>query len=98
LYIVTGTIAIAPEFREATLDLFGKYVDIVRKEYGLVTYDVCEDVKTPCRFRFYQEWDTKEALLRHTQADTTATFRAALSAMKVSSIEIARFNAEIDAS
>ena len=93
MLIVTGLIEIAPEYRREAMDAFDVFVSASRKEFGNITYEISEDIDMPGNFRFYEEWEAKEALSHHLRSESTATFRRALAGMQVLSINVKRYEA-----
>ncbi|NVJ97077.1 MAG: antibiotic biosynthesis monooxygenase [Alphaproteobacteria bacterium] len=93
MLIVTGLIEISPEYRREAMDVFDSFVKGARKEFGNITYEISEDIDLPGNFRFYEEWEAREALAHHLKSENTATFRRALSGMQVLSINVKRYEA-----
>lgn len=93
MLIVTGLIEISPEYRRDALDAFEAFVRAARKEFGNITYQISEDIDMPGNFRFYEEWEAREALARHLKSENTARFRQALAGMQILSINVKRYDA-----
>ncbi|MFC4349055.1 putative quinol monooxygenase [Kordiimonas lipolytica] len=93
MLIVTGLIEISPEYRREATEAFEQFVRAARKELGNITYQMSEDIDMPGNFRFYEEWEAKEALARHLKSENTAKFRQALAGMQVLSINVKRYEA-----
>ncbi|SDD86351.1 putative quinol monooxygenase [Kordiimonas lacus] len=92
MIVVTGLIKVAPENRILTIAAARMLMRHSRKEPGNATYQFYEDIDDPATFRFYEEWYSKQALMRHIRADYTVEFRRALARFGVLSIDIQRFD------
>lgn len=92
MIVVTGLIRVAPENRQQAISAARMLMRHSRKEPGNASYQFYEDVDEPATFRFYEEWLSKQALMRHIRADYTIEFRRALAGFGVISIDIQRFD------
>ena len=52
------------------------FVAPTRQEAGCLRYDLHVDLDDPCKFTFIEEWESREALVKHGQSDHIAAGRA----------------------
>jgi quinol monooxygenase YgiN len=97
MIIVTGYIQVAKENRAPALIAARMLQSHSRKEPGNITYEFSEEIDTPAKFRFYEEWHSPVALSVHLRADYTLEFRKAISTLGVVSIDVKRLDSEAGA-
>jgi len=54
-----------------------KLIDPTRVEEGCINYDLHQDNSDPNRFVFFENWESKELLLKHLGSSHIAAYRAA---------------------
>lgn len=74
--VTVVAVAVAKEGREKELEsTLLELIAPTRKEKGFVQYDLHRDVRNPGAFVFYEIWESREDLDRHSQADHLARYR-----------------------
>ena len=97
MIIVTGSIQVAKENREMALIATRMLMTHSRNEPGNLCYEFGEDIDTPAKFRFYEEWQTPKALNSHLRSEYTQQFRKLIARLGVLSIDVKRLNSETGA-
>ena len=62
---LSGYLDFRPEEREQTLAALAAITDRSRRDAGCVDYWWSEDLEQPCRFRFFECWESEEAFNAH---------------------------------
>lgn len=78
MLIVTGTFEVAPDRVEAAQTAMMAMMQATRAEAGCLTYEFCQGIGAPYRFRVYEEWADAAALDAHRATPHMATYRAAM--------------------
>lgn len=76
LTIVAEIIA-KPDHAERVKAELLKLIPITMAEEGCINYDLHEDLEHPGRFLFYENWETRECWVAHSQAPHLAAYLAA---------------------
>lgn len=89
--VVSGEIRIDPEDFDAALALIEPLVAATQAEPGCITYDFWVDPRDRGRVRVFEEWASEEAIAAHTDSEHLATFYGSLGAIRITSVELHRF-------
>jgi quinol monooxygenase YgiN len=81
MILVTGTIDIDPDQRDAFVELLKPLMATTRAEAGCDHYSFAGDVEDPGRFYIAERWETEEAMQAHSASEHLATFMGAVGAM-----------------
>ena len=65
MHALSGYLDFRPEEREQTLAALKAITDRSRQDAGCVDYWWSEDLEQPCRFRFFECWESEEAFNAH---------------------------------
>jgi quinol monooxygenase YgiN len=65
MHALSGYLDFRPEEREETLVALTAITDRSRQDAGCVDYWWSEDLEQPCRFRFFECWESEEAFNAH---------------------------------
>jgi quinol monooxygenase YgiN len=65
MHALTGYLDFRPEDRERTVAALKAVTDRSRQDPGCVDYWWSEDLERPCRFHFFECWETEEAFNSH---------------------------------
>jgi quinol monooxygenase YgiN len=65
LHALTGFLDFRPAERETTVAALGAVATRSRQDQGCVDYWWAEDLEHPCRFRFFECWESEEAFEAH---------------------------------
>ncbi len=65
MHALSGYLDFRPEEREETLAALTAITDRSRQDAGCVDYWWSEDLEQPCRFRFFECWESEEAFNAH---------------------------------
>jgi quinol monooxygenase YgiN len=93
MIIVSGTVRIRPEARDAAVLAASVMMEATREELGCRAYRFSFDVTDPTLVYVYEEWESAEALDRHFQTPHMAAFQQELPALLAGAPAIARFEA-----
>lgn len=89
--VVSGEIRLDPEDFDTALGLIEPLVAATQAEPGCIAYDFWVDPRDRGRVRVFEEWESEEAIAAHGASDHLATFYGALSAVRITSVELHRF-------
>ena len=92
LIIVIGQFDIHPEDVAAAGELMRVMMNETIKEPGCHHYAYSRDLSTPNRFQLSELWADEVALDAHFRADHTATYRAAISKLRVQRRTVKRYD------
>ena len=81
MIIVTGTVTIRPELREAALERGLWMSRLTEQEPGCHTYRFYADLADPATFLVFEAWESDEALRAHFGTPHMAEFSRALSGL-----------------
>ncbi|MDR1557515.1 MAG: antibiotic biosynthesis monooxygenase [Tannerellaceae bacterium] len=62
---IIANITVYPEFKDELLTAIEAVVKATRQEEGNISYDVFEDINTPLRFTFIENWKSQSAIASH---------------------------------
>jgi quinol monooxygenase YgiN len=65
MHALTGYLDFRPEERGQTVDAIRAVTERSRRDPGCVDYWWAEDLDRPCRFRFFECWESEEAFHSH---------------------------------
>ena len=65
MHALTGYLQFRPEERDLTVAALEEVTARSRLDEGCVDYWWSEDLDQPCRFRFFECWETEEAFAAH---------------------------------
>lgn len=65
MHTLTGYLDFRPEEREETVAALHAVTERSRQDPGCVEYWWSEDIDHPCRFRFFECWESQEAFDAH---------------------------------
>jgi quinol monooxygenase YgiN len=65
MHALTGYLEFRPEERDVTLAALAEVTQRSRRDPGCVHYWWAEDLEHPCRFRFFECWESEEAFAHH---------------------------------
>ena len=91
MIVVTGSVRIRPEHREAAVRAALTMADATRREAGCRAYRFSADLADPALFYVHEEWESAEALTRHFAAPHLAEFNRQIPAFLAAPPEITRF-------
>jgi quinol monooxygenase YgiN len=94
MIIISGTIPIQPDKREAAYAAALEMADATQKEAGCITYDFYSSVRDPNMILVYEEWETDAALTAHFATPHMAVFRSKLPDLVAGEGVIKKFVAE----
>ena len=90
--VVSGEIRIDPADFDAAMALVGPFVATTRAEPGCVAYDFWVDPRDRSRIRLFEEWSSDQANAAHAASEHLATFYAAMATLRVTSVELVRYD------
>jgi quinol monooxygenase YgiN len=90
--VVVGQFDIHPEDVAAAGELMRVMMNETIKELGCHHYAYSRDLSTPNRFQLSELWADEGALDAHFSADHTATYRAAMSKLRVQRRTVKRYD------
>jgi quinol monooxygenase YgiN len=65
MHALTGYLDFRPDERNETVAAFEEVTSRSRQDEGCVDYWWSEDLEQPCRFRFFECWESEEAFDAH---------------------------------
>jgi quinol monooxygenase YgiN len=89
--VVSGEIRLDPDDFDAALALIDPLVAATQAEPGCIAYDFWVDPRDRGRVRVFEEWESEDAIAAHRDSAHLATFYAALAAIRITSVELHRF-------
>jgi quinol monooxygenase YgiN len=89
--VISGEIHIDPADFDRAMALVGPFVATTRAEDGCVAYDFWVDPTERGRIRLFEEWASAETNAAHTASQHLADFYAAMAALRVTSVELVRY-------
>lgn len=93
MIIVSGTVRIRPEARDAAVRAAAVMIEATREELGCRAYRFSFDMSDPTLVYIYEEWESAEALERHFATPHMAAFQQELPALLAGTPAIARYEA-----
>ena len=91
MVLVTGTVRLRPEARDALVESARTVVAATLEEPGCHTYGFAFDVGDPDLVHVYEEWEDAEALRMHLDTPHVAAFSAALGPLVASPPQLTRW-------
>ncbi|MCY4036505.1 MAG: putative quinol monooxygenase [bacterium] len=85
MIVIAGTGALAPENTEAFMAAANEMAAASRAEEGNLEY--CFSVEAPGKVRFFEIWESEEALGAHFAAPHMAAFGAAISELGITGMD-----------
>ena len=85
MILITGTVVVAEDNREAFLKAATHHVELSREEPGCISHGVFEDQMAPGTFVFVERWRDLEAVKEHFAKDYSRETAAMLRKLAVSS-------------
>ncbi len=89
--VVSGVIRLDSEDFDAALALIEPLVAATTAEPGCVEYDYWVDPRDRGRVRVFEEWESDDAIAAHSASDHMKTFFAGMVKLRISSVELSRF-------
>jgi quinol monooxygenase YgiN len=89
--VISGELRIDPDDFEAAMALVEPLVTATQAEAGCVAYDFWVDPRDRSRIRVFEEWTSAEANAAHATSDHLATFYVAMGALRVTGVELIRY-------
>ena len=81
MIVVTAELEVAPDSREAFVELATEMCRASRREPGCIDYRVHAELERPDHFLFLEEWQDDAALQSHFAEPHTAKFMAGIGAL-----------------
>lgn len=91
MIIVSGTLRIDPSDRERAVAIATTMAEASLAEEGCNAYAFWQDLADPDLYRVFEEWASTEALDAHFATPHMATLMEAMSTMKVSDLDLSRY-------
>jgi quinol monooxygenase YgiN len=91
MIVVTASVRIRPEHREAAVRAALAMADATRREAGCRAYRFSADLADPALFYVHEEWESAEALAQHFATPHLADFNRQIPAFLAAPPEITRF-------
>lgn len=83
MIIVSGTIEVGEESREAAINAIKMVMEKTALEAGCIVYRFYQDIENAGLFRVYEEWESLAHLEDHFKMPHLADFREALSGLTI---------------
>lgn len=90
-FVVSGEIRIDPDDFDAAVALIEPLVTATRAEAGCIEYDFWVDPRDRGRVRVFEEWESEAAMAAHSASAHLATFYAGMAALRITSVDLFRF-------
>jgi quinol monooxygenase YgiN len=91
MIIVSGTLRIDPADRDRAAEAAITMAAASLAEEGCSAYGLWQDLADPNRIRVFEEWASEAALAEHSASPHMAVFMEALGKLKVSDIDLSRY-------
>ena len=92
MIVILGEFDIHPEDVQAAAELMLVMMTETQKEQGCHHYAYSRDLSTPNRFQLSELWKDDAALAEHFRATHMTTYRAGMSALRVLSRTVKRYD------
>lgn len=89
--MISGELVIDPDDHDAAVALVEPLVAATKHEAGCIAYDFWVDPRDRGRFRVFEEWESAEANVAHSESAHLAAFYGAIGTIRVKSAELSRF-------
>jgi quinol monooxygenase YgiN len=76
MIVISGTVKVRPDRREAAIAAALRVAEATRAEPGCLAYRFATDLADPMLFLIFEEWESDEALARHFETAHLKAFRA----------------------
>jgi len=91
MIVMLAEMPIAPDSREAALELFEELAEASRAEAGVVDYRVTTDVEAPTTVRVIEQYEDAAAVDAHMASDHFESFQAAIAPHLAGEPELYRY-------
>ncbi len=92
MIVVSGTVRIKPESRQAAVDAGIEMSRASEAEAGCITYHFYSDIEDENLFRIFEVWTNEEALMAHFKTPHMATFNSKLPDLLAGETDIKRYD------
>jgi len=92
MIVLHASFPIDPERRAEALELVERLVEQSNEEEGMIEYRATTDVQDENLVRFFEQYESEEAFLAHTQTDHFQEFEAQLPDLLAGEPEVLRFD------
>ncbi|WP_246985236.1 putative quinol monooxygenase [Halorientalis marina] len=94
MLVVHAAFPLDPEKRDEALDQIADLVEQSQAEDGMIDYRATTDLTDPNVVRFFEQYESEDAFVAHTQTDHFEAFEAALPEYLAGEPEITRFDVD----
>ena len=88
---VTGIARVSPKDAETVKEAARVMAKTSRTEAGCIAYAFYEDIEQAGRFRFYEEWESADALRAHFATNHMADFNAVIRRSEILELKVDQF-------
>jgi len=94
MIVMHAEMPVAPDSREAALDLFEELAEASRAEAGVLDYRVTTDVESPNTVRVIEQYEDADAVDAHMASDHFESFQAEVAQHMAGDPELYRYDVD----